>query len=134
MNKINKINKNIYASKIINWYRQQKLIYVLEKYRNCFNNYQLNLLDYFDFKTGLWDYIGLLSDIIIINQIENNSDIDSVSDNNDDNYYNTFDSDKDFINLYSSEDDFSKDNYIENIMEEMKKNQTFFQYIISFFY
>lgn len=131
---MNKMNKNIYASKIINWYRQQKLIYVLEKYRNCFNNYQLNLLDYFDFKTGLWDYIGLLSDIIIINQRENNSDIDSLSDNNDDNYYNTFDSDKDFINLYSSEDDFSKDNYIENIMEEMKKNQTFFQYIISFFY
>ena len=133
MNKINKINKNIYASKIINWYRQQKLIYVLKKYRNCFNNYQLNLLDYFDFKTGLWDCRGLLSDIIIINQQDNNTDIDSLSDNSDD-YYNTYDSDKDYINLYSSEDDFSKDNYIENIMEEMEKNQTFFQYIISFFY
>ena len=116
--------KNIYASKIANWYRRKKLISVLKKYRNLNNHNELDLLEYFDFETGLWDHRGLLSDINITNEREFDSDIDYLSDNND-NYFEYESS-----NIYSSEDDFSKDTFVEIQKEE----QSLFQYIMSFFY
>lgn len=115
---------NICASKIANWYRQQKLISVLKKYKNFDYYNNLCLLDYFDFKTGLWDHRGLLSDINITNEREYNSDIDYLSDDNDDYFEN------EYSNVYSSEDDFSKDTFVEIQKEE----QSLYQYIMSFFY
>ena len=111
---MNKMNKSIYASKIINWYRRIKLIHVLKRYRNFNYNDYLNLMDYFNFTTGLWDYMGLLSDMNIVDFRENDSEYISNE-------------------IYSSDDDFSKDTLIENTIEENNDNQSLFQYAISFF-
>lgn len=116
------MNKSIYASKIINWYRRIKLIHVLKRYRNLNYNHYLNLIDYFDFKTGQWDYMGLLSDINIVDFREDESEY--VSDN----------FDKLSYEMYSSDDDFSKDTLIENTIDKKNDNQSLLQYVISFFY
>ena len=110
----------------------------MRKYRNCNNNNELDLLDYFDFETGLWDHRGLLSDINIVRKRQHKSYTDCLSDNSyDDNYddYSDDCSEREYPDSYSSEDEFSKDTSFEHInKDEVTIKQTLFQYIMSFFF
>lgn len=112
--------KKICSSLITNWYRNIRTKQVLRRFKNYNYDNSIDLLDYYD---GYWDYMGLESDMNIVD--------------NDKNYFNNYDNIYDFDisedDFDISEDDFSKDININGYLQE-KKNKTLFEYILSFFF